>query len=91
MLTHLSYSQNWQWSNPTNGSIGSTTPNPNGVTGIGIGDFSTVNIGSALHVNTNLTTPQTAGGFTADEVFRTQVPSSTASNWRMFRGNDEMA
>ena len=42
MLTHLSYSQNWQWNNPANGFIGSTTPNPNGVTGIGIGDFSTV-------------------------------------------------
>ncbi|HNQ32035.1 MAG TPA: hypothetical protein PKJ68_06135, partial [Candidatus Woesebacteria bacterium] len=60
-------------------------PNPNGVTGIGIGDFSAGNLNAALHVNTNLTVTNT--GFSAGEVFRTDGPSGLTHAWRMHSSN----
>jgi hypothetical protein len=89
LYSELSYSQWSGLSNPAgNGDIIYTTST---VTGIGVGTFAG-NLGAVLHVNSNLATAQTgSGAFAKSEIFRTQVPSSTASYWRMFRGSDEMA
>lgn len=70
LSAQMNYGQAWTFSNATGNWIGYSDAV---TTGIGIGNFGTGNISSALHVNTNLTA--TNSGFNAGEVF----PSAGAS------------